>query len=96
MPNRKEYHRNPDADRRESHKGIARQIKVAKRIEAELRNEETVPDKRRSFWRERGFSRQSQAASLIKGVVVLTNAQAKEHKQRSEDWPLLPPELGVV
>jgi hypothetical protein len=71
-----------------------RQIRDSKRTEAELRNEDTVPDKRRSFWRERGFIRQSQAASVIKGVVILTNEQAKIHKQRSEDWPLIKDELA--
>lgn len=70
-----------------------REVQIAKHAEAVERNQYTVPDKRRAFWRERGFTRQSQAASLIKGVVVLTNAQAKERKQRSADWPLIPEEI---
>lgn len=96
MANRPEHQHNPEADRRISHKGVSRLVRENKRNEAELRNEETVDDKRRSFWRERGFVRQSHAAILVHGTVTEINARAKERKQRSEDWPLLPEELGVV
>lgn len=72
-----------------SHKGVSRTIKANKRTEAEERNEKTVPDKRRAFWRERGFNRQSQAAALVAGTVADVNTRAKEQRQRAEDWPLL-------
>lgn len=88
MPNRPEFNalRN---------KGAARIVRLNKRMEAEERNQQTVPDKRRAFWKERGFIRQSHAASVIKNVVVLTNAQAKQLKQRSEDWPLIAEDLHL-
>jgi hypothetical protein len=89
MPNRMELDYTQDGDRQQYRKGIMRNIRETKRAEAEERNQHTVPDKRRAFWRERGFSRQSQAAATIKGVVILTNEQAKIHKQRSQDWPMI-------
>jgi hypothetical protein len=89
MPNRPELKTATDSfDRVVSHKGIARVIRENKRTEAEIRNQATVPDKRRSFWRERGFTRQSQAASLVTSTVSEVNQQAKINKQRSEDWPI--------
>jgi hypothetical protein len=90
MPNRPEFQITyPKAAKGALNKGVLRTVRANKRAEAEERNTHTVPDKRRAFWRERGFNRQSHAASVIKGVVVLTNEQAKIHKQRSEDWPMV-------
>lgn len=80
-------------NRPETGKGSARIIRVAKRSEAEIRNQNSQPDKRRAFWRERGFTRQSQAANLVKGTVGEINEQAAEHKQRAADWPLIPVEV---
>lgn len=96
MPNRPEYQINyPRAAKGALNKGVLRTVRANKRAEAEERNANTVPDKRRAFWRERGFTRQSHAASVIKGVVVLTNQQAKERKQRSEDWPTVSNDLAT-
>lgn len=75
-------------------KGSARLVRLAKREEAETRNSHTAPDKRRSYWRELGFTRQSQAASLVASTVAECNERAKDNKQRSEDWPLLPEEVS--
>lgn len=105
MPNRielqnkgKGYSKNPTTGKSQgpgtTHKGIAREIREAKRTEAETRNADTVTDKRRSFWRERGFTRQSQAASLVTRTVSEVNEQAKIHKQRSEDWPMIKNEIN--
>lgn len=105
MPNRPElqnkgtgFHKNPLNGQSQgpgtSHKGISREIRAAKREEAEERNADTPFDRKRSYWRERGFIRQSQAASLVTTTVADINAQAKIHKQRAEDWPLLTEDLG--
>jgi hypothetical protein len=77
-----------------SHKGISRAIRDHKHSEAETRNANTAPDRKRSFWRERGFTRQSQAANLVAGTVAEVNEQARIHKQRSADWSLLPEEMS--
>jgi len=92
MANRLEHQRSSES-LHSSHKGVSRTIRANKRTEAEIRNESTEPDKRRSFWRERGFSRQSQAASLVTSTVSEINEQAMIKKQRSADWPLVP-DLG--
>lgn len=89
MANRSEHQRSFESPN-SFHKGIMREVRLAKRQEAEERNSHTAPDKRRAFWRDRGFARQSQAASLVKGTVLEINTKAKEQKQRSADWPLLP------
>jgi len=78
-----------------SHKGISREIKTAKHNEAAERNSRTAPDRTRQFWRDRGFKRQSQAASLVTSTVSDVNEQAKIHKQRAEDWPLVTEDLGL-
>lgn len=91
MPNRIELENKP---RRPYLRGIRRDIRSAKRAEAEERNSNTSPDKRRAYWRERGFTRQSQAAGLVASTVAECNERAKENKQRSEDWPLLPEEVS--
>jgi hypothetical protein len=75
-------------------KGSARLVRTAKREEAETRNSRTAPDKRRQYWRDRGFIRQSQAANLVASTVADCNERAKDNRQRSEDWPLLPEEVS--
>jgi hypothetical protein len=78
------------------HKGIARVIRANKRMEADVRNSVSAPDRRRAFWRERGFTRQSHARQVIYGTVADINAQAITHKQRAEDWPLAHPIMQDV
>jgi hypothetical protein len=51
-------------------KGIMRSIREARREEAIDRDKRTAPDKRRSYWRELGFTRQSEAARIVKGAVA--------------------------
>lgn len=70
-------------------KGDARKVRFEKREEAEARNAKSPDNKRRSYWRGLGFRRQSEAARTVKSVVTDINEQAKAHKQRSEDWPLV-------
>lgn len=96
MPNRPEFQVSYPRANGALNKGVARLVRANKRAEAEERNENTVADKRRGFWRERGFSRQSQAASLVTSTVASVNEQAKIHKQRSEDWPLIKDEFDLV
>lgn len=71
MANRPEFQRHVDADGRKLYrKGLRRQVRATKRMEADVRNSVSAPDKRRSFWRERGFSRQSEAARIVRGAVA--------------------------
>jgi hypothetical protein len=42
-------------------KGIARAAKKRRREEAEERNVVTPPEKRRQYWREKGFTRESES-----------------------------------
>jgi hypothetical protein len=104
MPNRPEvqnkgqgYRKNPNTGQAmgpgTSHKGVSRQIRENKRTEAEIRNEHTDPYKRRSFWREYGFTRQSQAANIVTSTVCDVNQQAAANKQRAKDWPMVKDEL---
>lgn len=46
---------------RYSYRGMGRVIRERKRIDAELRNEETIPENRRQVWRVRGWNRKSEA-----------------------------------
>lgn len=73
--------------------GTQREIRKYKHEEAEERNKNSAPDKRRAYWRERGFSRQSEAARLILNTVTEINSTAVSLRQRSEDWPIVP-DLG--
>lgn len=77
-------------------KGSARKVKLYKRAEAEDRNARTPDSKRRSYWRSLGFKRQSHAERLVLNTVTDVNERAKIHKQRSEDWPILPEEISAV
>ena len=92
MANRPEHQRSFESNH-SSHRGVMRQIRANKRNEAELRNEESAPDKRRSYWRALGFDRQSHCARTIKETVADVNTQAKDNKQRSQDWPLVTADL---
>lgn len=74
MPNRSELQTTHDEQgRRIYRKGIMRQIRTAKRAEAETRNADSPERKRRSYWRERGFSRESDAARVVRQAVAEGN-----------------------
>lgn len=70
--------------------GTRREIRAAKRKEAETRNEKTHPDNRRVHWKAQGFSRKSVAARIIRETVAEGNRMAEAVRNRSgqEDWTL--------
>lgn len=78
MPNRSEFQIQHDSlGRRISNKGVRHAVRFAKRVEAEERNSHTAPDKRRSYWRERGFTRESHAAAVVRNAVAEGNVISK-------------------
>lgn len=96
MPNRSELDEQEDnLGRRVSHKGIMRLIRQRKREEAEERNRNSAPDSRRQFWRDRGFSRKSDAVKIIKQTVSDANKIANVIREKSgmHDWATLPEAL---
>jgi len=70
MPNRPELQPVSDPDIKVFRHGISRQIRAAKKAEAEERNLRTHPDKRRAHWRALGFSRESVAAHFVRKAVA--------------------------
>jgi hypothetical protein len=95
MANRPEHQRSFESPNT-SHRGVSRIVRLQKRLEAEHRNATSVPDRRRQFWRDRGFTNQSHAARAVLDTVSDCNDRAAALKQRSEDWPLVPEEIFLV
>jgi hypothetical protein len=87
MANRPEHQRSFESPHA-SHKGISRVVRANKRAEAKQRQANSASDKRRSFWRERGFARQSQCARAVKDAVTEANQLTEAMRERSglPDW----------
>jgi hypothetical protein len=83
----------PELQNELHHRGIRREIRNAKRAEAEERSKHTAPVNCRAYWKERGFRRESDARRTVWDTVFDINEQAATHKQRSADWPLVPDEV---
>lgn len=68
--------------------GTRREIRAAKRKEAETRNEKTHPDNRRAHWKAQGFSRKSVAARIVKLTVAEANVIANRIREQTglPDW----------
>lgn len=75
-----------------SHRGISRTIRENKRAEAFQRDKHTHPEKRKAFWRERGFTSQSHAARVI-GLTVLDANEISAKLRREVGLAPLPGEL---
>ena len=89
MPNRPELITLRDNfGRKLSNKRASREIKAAKRNEAVERNANTHPRKRRKYWQSLGFSRESDAARVVRETVVEGNKIANDVRARSgqDDW----------
>lgn len=65
-----------------------RVVRHNKRTEAEERNSRTLPERRRSYWRDRGFKSQSHAAQVVRDAVAegtkivkdMRDHQASDHE----------------
>jgi hypothetical protein len=89
MPNRPELQNKQTSEfQRTYRKGIMRVVKSTKRAEAENRNAKSPERKRRKYWQALGFSRESDAARIVRQTVDESNKISSDVRARSgqEDW----------
>ncbi len=79
MPNRSEYQIRYGTGKKDGrpNTGAKRAVRQAKRNEAERRNANSPEQKRRQYWRERGFLNESHAARVVKSAVAEGNVISK-------------------
>lgn len=71
MPNRREFQQRYGTGKKNGqlNTGALRKVRAAKRAEAEERNRNSAPERRRSYWRARGFTSESHARRCVEQAV---------------------------
>jgi len=72
MPNRAEFQKRYGTGKKDGrpNTGAMRTVRENKRAEAERRNANSPARKRRQFWRDLGFTRESHAAEVVRKAVA--------------------------